>query len=614
MAILYEFCKSLTDRGNYFPPSQVGDFIKPMTEGYRSYFGYDENMIRYIASGKQIKPGINGKFYINQIVLDVDRKEDSYKELSEKVFRLADRLVSEFDLEDNFQLWFSGRGFHFHIPNIFGFIPSNRLPEIVHDTLLRHFPETDLMPVNKRGLIRLGGTCNLKTSLYKIPISDDEVWKIQGLENQVTKWASDNRQIEKAKMEGWKTFPELIVFPKEEQSQERSIRGPAHTDEEANRFVTCMQTAYTNGAVKGERHQMLLRIIAWLRRRGVPQDGVVAMVMHWMNGEGGAKEVQMVNQSFIRKYEYGCDDEYMQKFCSSKCVHYKRRSFLTEIISAGDLEEEYAKHIRSDWKKGSIDLGKILGLDHEEWFVQPQDVVGIIGGTGLNKTALAQNMAIAMLEFAPLLYISTEFSNQLLMRRFSQIAHNMSKDDIYEHYSTPNYEPLSTVFNHVKFVNATPTFDALEELIRKYKPRILMIDVIDDIIKTGKSGTEGESLVGQGIKDLGRKYNHFTFYVHHISKSAAYDEKGNPKRLTIHSGKGSSTIEQKSDIVLAIEGYQDENFRSIRTLKSRDNPPFQHGYNVDMGTFRFSRNMNANEIIYKEEKRNEQRMKQRGDI
>jgi len=604
---IYELCHSLMDRGNYHQPSEVGNYLKPMQEGYRSYFGYDTAMVSKMISGKQITSGTHGKFYINQIVLDIDKGELNYAKLSEKVFQLADRLNSEFDLEDNFQLWFSGRGFHFHLPNIFGFEPSNRLPEQVHATLLRHFPEADLMPVNKRGLIRLGGTMNLKTSLYKIPLSEDEIWQIRGLESSIIEWASNNRRIPIVVPKGWKTFPELIVFPAESKVDTRSIRGPSHVDNEASRFVTCMQTAFSSGPAVGTRHQTLLRIISWLRRRGIPQDGVVVLALHWMNGQGGAKEVEMVNNDFVKHYDWNCEDAVMKSFCSSKCVHYKRKSYLTEIVSASDLEGHYAKHIQSDWKKGSIDLSEVLGLDVPEFWIQPQDLVGIIGGTGLNKTALAQNISIKLGGFAPVLYISTEFSNDLLVRRFSQIAHNMTKENIYEHYQNPNYEPLSPAFNHIKFVSATPTFDALEELVRKYKPRVILIDVIDDILKNGKSGTEGESAVGQGMKDLGRKYNHFTIYVHHISKSAAFDEKGNPKRLTIHSGKGSSTIEQKSDVVLAIEGYQDDDFRTIRTLKSRDNPPFQHGYDVNMETFRFSRNLNANEIILRKEPRMQSR-------
>jgi len=154
----------------------------------------------------------------------------------------------------------------------------------------------------------------------------------------------------------------------------------------------------------------------------------------------------------------------------------------------------------------------------------------------------------------------------------------------------------------VSYLGDTAYFEGLEDLIRKYKPRVLMIDVIDDIISKGQRGTDGESRVGQGLKDLGRKYKHFTFYVHHISKSSAFDDKGIPKRLTIHSGKGSSTIEQKSDIVFGIEGFQQQKFRVVRTLKQRDNPPFQIGYDVNMDTFEFIRNKDRNELKVREKK------------
>ena len=37
------------------------------------------------------------------------------------------------------QLWFSGSGFHIHIPNIYGFEPSNNIAKIVRATLQRDF-------------------------------------------------------------------------------------------------------------------------------------------------------------------------------------------------------------------------------------------------------------------------------------------------------------------------------------------------------------------------------------------------------------------------------------------------------------------------------------------
>jgi len=62
--------------------------------------------------------------------------------------------------------------------------------------------------------------------------------------------------------------------------------------------------------------------------------------------------------------------------------------------------------------------------------------------------------------------------------------------------------------------------------------------------------------------------------VHHITKSAGVNDKGEPKELTVHSGKGSSAIEQKSDRMIAIEGSRQTNVRLIRSLKTRDDESF----------------------------------------
>ena len=591
-----EVTNNLMQRNNFVKASEIKNYIKPNTEAYRSYFLMDEAMVNNIIEGKEINKNSRGKFYLKTIILDVDKGENDFDTMMNKVRNLAERLNDEFNLLNQYQIYFSGRGFHFHLPDIFRFEPSKYLPDIVRETIITHFPEADPKPINKRGLIRLQGSMNLKTSLYKIPIRESEIWFLN--EGDLIKWASNNRKIEIVKPKGWKTYPELIKMPK------RDINGVNKAlktfQGNPSRYVTCCVKMYNAGAFKGKRHERVLRISSWLRLRGLPLKATLDVVKGYIGeNEWSGEWVKIVNDVYSKEYSYSCEDPVMKEFCSPKCVFYKRKNWLTEIQSATEIENELIKHYQTDWKKNSINLAPILGMKFDEWYIQPEDVVGLIGATGTNKTALLQNVAIQLKDFSPILYISTEFSNRLLIRRFSQIAHNLSKEEVIDHYQ--NYKKgdavLSDAFSHIKFVSATPTFEGLEDLIRKYKPRVLMIDVIDDIISNGKRGTEGESIVGKGIKDLGRKYNHFTFYVHHISKSAAYDEKGNPKRLNLHSGKGSSTIDQKSDIVLGIEGYQNKDFRLIRSLKFRDNPPFQYGYNVNMDTFRFSRNMDVNEII-----------------
>jgi hypothetical protein len=76
--------------------------------------------------------------------------------------------------------------------------------------------------------------------------------------------------------------------------------------------------------------------------------------------------------------------------------------------------------------------------------------------------------------------------------------------------------------------------------------------------------------------------------IHHVTKSAVSEFGGSVKPLTVHSGKGSSALEQKADKVICIEGLQTKTRRVVRSLKARDETPFKYYADVCMDTFVFA--------------------------
>ena len=57
--------------------------------------------------------------------------------------------------------------------------------------------------------------------------------------------------------------------------------------------------------------------------------------------------------------------------------------------------------------------------------------------------------------------------------------------------------------------------------------------------------------------------------------------------LDIHSGKGSSSVEQKADKVIAIEGDRMKPYRKISSLGARDEHPFKIITQMSPKTFEF---------------------------
>ena len=89
--------------------------------------------------------------------------------------------------------------------------------------------------------------------------------------------------------------------------------------------------------------------------------------------------------------------------------------------------------------------------------------------------------------------------------------------------------------------------------------------------KDGNSKTEQ---LGSELKRIAQDTNVIMISVHHITKAAATNERGEPKELTVHSGKGSSAVEQKGDRLIAIEGSAQTKIRLVRSLKTRDDESF----------------------------------------
>ena len=142
----------VANRGNVIPYNELPNHVagKKGTEFYRSLFLYDNTF-----NGK-IKE-YSGTYNIDEIVLDVDCK---IGDLSlEPVKNIVDFLVKE--LDDNFEIWFSGTGFHMHLPDLFHIGNHVDLPNIIDNIY------------DRARLIRTKYSYNIKNNTYKIPVSID---------------------------------------------------------------------------------------------------------------------------------------------------------------------------------------------------------------------------------------------------------------------------------------------------------------------------------------------------------------------------------------------------------------------------------------------------------
>lgn len=570
---------NLANRGHIIESRDIFKYLNEGQELYRSYFGFDERIKEHLMSGRKSAAGFIGDFQISQVVLDIDRGKDTLEHTIFRMRNVANRLIKDFDLEENFQVWFSGTGFHIHLPDIFGFKASNDLPARLKATVDAHFPEADTKPINPRGLIRVGRTLNAKSNLYKIPIKEHEIWFLK--EEELMKWASSPRKDVKPipYQPLVKYFTQIEPAPKEETLIKVS---------KPNDIVTCMQHCYNAGEVEGTRHIRIMSMASWQYRNGTPLSATIAMMKSYAPSLAPYEVEKSVTDLYDKGgYNYGCESEVMKQFCDSQCIFYNKKNYLPDVFGSAEVEREYNEEMKRDWQKNSLNLASFLGIDDKKgYWLRPGHVIGIQGDTGLSKSALMQNLALEFRKFGKFLYINTEMPHTELYERFVQIELGIDSEEVRARHLA-GMNGFSDLLHHIEYTKSVPDYNGIVTLATKIKPKILIVDVIDDIKPGKERSVSGQEDMYAGLKDLSRKSRIITFLVHHINKSSATDERGNRKQLTAHSGKGSSAFEQKCDMIIGIEGVATQPFRTLRSLKGRSTTPFTSHYRVEPSTFKF---------------------------
>lgn len=541
---------------------------------YRSYYCYDDDIIEHFKVRKSVK-NYKGKYYLKEIVLDIDKRESDQFTL-ERARAFSEVLIDDLKMDSyHFKIFYSGTGYHFHIADYFNFEPSNYLPLEVTATLAKVFPEADPKPLIPTGLIRMAHTINHKSQRYKIRLSYD-----QFMEYSLTKILelSEEGKINRVEYEkGDYDFSDKKVLEKLKKKEAIEADKPSG-------IVTCMQKMHAKGPVKGTRHDTMLRFISKYSKDGTPKSAVKAMLKDWAPSMEPAEINKMVEDTYEKQYEYGCNDHILKANCDVGCIYYKNKSYGSSMKSPEEIEKNFVKFSRSDYSKRIFDLGKLFKLENP-FIIYPGEFTLIIGDTGLGKTALAQNISLG-LKNINIDFYCLEISERLTYRRNIQIEYGMTEREVMEYYGTNN-NSLSERISHIHFASRSPDLFSLEKEISMRNRELIIIDTLDGI-EAGKLGQykNSESKIATTIKNICQNQDRSMIVVSHVPKSAIIDWKGNVKKLTKHSSKGDSTLEQKADNVIAIEGNDNSQYREITVLKARDKRKFKFSCQFEWNTFK----------------------------
>tara|TARA_R100000278_G_scaffold122941_1_gene110572 strand:+ start:265 stop:2049 length:1785 start_codon:yes stop_codon:yes gene_type:complete len=561
-------------RGVLIPKDELKGHFSNNTALYRSMYLYSFDAVDFADSNNNSLRNYYGVRDIDNILIDIDKEQNTDEYTLRKCQGILYALTEELDLQtSNFRVYFSGSGYHIIIPNtVFNFPASDSLPFHVKETMTKLLPDIDPMVYIRTGLYRVAHTINPKTNLYKIPLTYNEAMTLST--EEIHKLAKTPRfEFPYEVLIGDGELEEHIITKVE-------MTRPMGKVMEPKKVATCVQTMYNVGPQEGSRHKTLLRIVSHFRRHGLPSTAAKAALKEWNNGSLNELEVaDQVEYAYNKGYKFGCNDELMSANCSPKCIYYKRKDYLVDVMGPKEMQDDLAARLTTDFTGRSYNLGASLGVDRDCQFY-PGDLVTIFGPTGSSKTTLAHNIALGY-DFAndainpqfqiPTLYLSLELAAWYMHRRSLQIVSGLDKDRVTNDYANI-YNQNSDKLAHINVQTVSPTLEQIQAKITELQPSMVIVDYIDLVTTPPHIRGEYEQVkyISHGLSNMAVNNDIIIVQVSQVSRDYSRNEV-----LDLYAGKGSGAIENASRKVIGLNGQANSGLKDVKLFKNTDGELFE---------------------------------------
>ena len=556
-------------------------------EMYRSYFVFNETFDKHVQDTGTVK-NYSGPCAIDYIILDVDKGEIPKDQMLGYIEACLSEMFDKGVMEEDINLWFSGTGFHIEMKNVFGLQQSSTVHDKLRLTMNKHFDFADSI-YDKTRIIRTKWSLNPKTHLHKIWIPLAQLGELSW--SKLEKYASSKENyLDWVNEDSDNFFETLFKEPKVEPylqsmviaSQTIATKNDlTKNSSEVSSVVSCMQHIFNEGPHIGARNNKMMRMASTYKRAGIPFIVALNGMLTWSGGEMSEDEVtRTVTNVYEGNYQYGCDDHIMAEYCDSKCIYYKRKDYKLDIKNINELELSLRDYLTNTLTQNSIKLDKIYGC--QPYNFAPGELVVFSGDTGLGKTAFIQDIIVKAKQHT--LFLSLEMNEQLIFRRFAQIAVGKDKQWIMDQYSNNPDFTLEDKLDHVQVMTIAPRIDAIKKVVAEYQPKVLVVDTTDEIqVDFVKGEIEKQNVVIGALKQIAQKTNIIIVAIHHLNKTSASNNV-----INLHSLKGSSNVVQKADKVILIKGNRDDSLRVVQSVKSRDEGSFEMSATFDTNTMQFN--------------------------
>ena len=538
--MIREFAFGLGRRHYFEESSNIVNWMELHSDTYMSLYEYDNDVKDYFAKNRKLA-GYDGKVYIpEEFILDVDggNPEDAQK-------RAVGLKILLGDLDVPFKAFFSGTGFHFHIPSSsFTYRPHKNLHMKVKQMLTEHgiFEYADPSVTDKLRLIRVPNTKNSKSGSYKVELKNG---MLESSIPEIIEYAMKPQSITDVVLESHPIFNVLISEEEKKQTNSVQVSQGRSPDPSLYPCISGMMQSIP----MGKRHMVALRLSAWFRWL-YPEDIVRNLMEGWRKQVSGSnktfseKEMESIVTSAYEGHggqgnKYGCSDPIMDEYCKNTCRLYRNKRSQT-MMDASDMENNLIEFYKSDVTP--LNIGHLYGGDFP---IYPGEVVILQAPPKSMKTMLLQNWMCSFK--VPTYFLEMEMSPRQIWSRFVQIENGWTEEQLKEHYRS-HQNGQDTKFQWLQ-VNYSPVADRdLEKtiLMLPMKPRLVVIDHMGLFQSNIKDPNMKVEEASQAMMELAVKHNLIVFAVSEINKTAMTEGMG------IASTKGSFRVAYNTNKLLSL--------------------------------------------------------------
>lgn len=508
-----------------------------LSECYKSMFYFDEGLKLYVDKTKSVS-GYSGLHSSDYLYFDFDGLD--LHEVKVEVEKFIRFLEVEYMPIEYVGIYFSGnKGFHLSIP--FRAISEPELSidfyKVVKKMVGRlaegfKFVDVSIYQVNR--LFRLENTINMKSGLYKIPITFEELVSLSV--DEIKQLATAQKELEQ--------FEDIQEVAGLRDLYLECKRVDTAQPKQSNEFKDIF-----NGVAEGNRNNAAVKLAGLFVSKGFDETFTLEMLKLWnQNNEQKLSDIEL--QGIVRS-----------------CFRYKKVDEMPQVYSIGSGFNEYKQFV-STFDAIKVKLG-FEPIDEKIRGLVPGEVAVILGRTSVGKSAFLQWIGLnyAKRTKQPVLFFSLEMPISSVVERSIQISTGECGYDVERFVKSGNVIFEQEVKAELKkiesFYSVTKSglnlgqikniIQHSEENIFKRKCGLILIDYLGLIAGGGRDLYEKISNIAREIKTIAKDLNTPIIYLSQINrKYQGTDE------LDLSAARDSGAIEEAADFVFGLRRVDTE--------------------------------------------------------